>query len=253
MTRRILITGASSGLGAALARAYANTDSMLLLLGRNRARLEEVAIECRHQGAVVETASIDVQDKALLHQWILQKDSDSPIDLVIANAGISGGTAGGMESDAQTRAIFSVNLDGVLNTLLPLIPRMQARRQGQIVLISSLAGFRGLPSSPAYSASKAAVRIYGEALRGLLMKDKVQVTVVSPGYIISPMTAVNDFPMPFIMTAKKAATLIQKRLAKNPARIAFPLPLFALIWLLSCLPPCLTDPLFARLPGKKPL
>ncbi len=246
-----LITGASSGLGAALAHEYAAPGMRLLLTGRNLARLEEVAVSCRNKGAIVETVCLDVCDSKALAGWIEKMDNHTPIDRVIANAGISGGTADGLESDAQTRAIIATNLDGVLNTLLPLVPRMQQRQSGHIVIISSLAGYRGLPSSPAYSASKAAVRIYGEALRGLLMKDQVQVTVVTPGYITTPMTDVNDFPMPFIMPAEKAARLIRQRLEKYPARIAFPFPLYALIWLLSCLPPGLTDPLFARLPGKK--
>lgn len=249
--RTILITGASSGLGEALALAYAEAGVTLFLTGRNAQRLEATAILCKRKGAEVETAVIDVQDREKLQQWIEIIDDRSPIDLVIANAGISAGTAGGAESAEQTRAIFAINLDGVLNTLLPLIPRMQARHTGQIALISSLAGFRGLPSSPAYSGSKAAVKVYGEALRGLLAKENIRVTVITPGYIKTPMTDVNEFPMPFLVPVHKAAARIKKRLRANPARIAFPLPLHFFVWLLSCLSPTLTDPLFARLPGKK--
>lgn len=250
----LLITGANSGLGAALALAYADTGITLLLTGRNSERLTQIADLCRAKGAVVETTILDVREEVPLCRWIEEMDTRYPIDMVIANAGISGGTAGGVvESNTQTRIIFSVNLDGMLNTILPLIPFMQKRKHGHIVLISSLAGFRGLPSSPAYSASKAAVRVYGEALRGLLMKSNVHVSVVTPGYIITPMTAVNNFPMPFIMSAEKAAYIIKNRLRKNPARIAFPFLFYAVIWLLTCLPPSLTDPLFSRLPGKKTL
>jgi len=246
----ILITGASSGLGAALAVAYAAPGYTLLLTGRNKERLQQVAETCRTHGAVVIAEVLDVTNAAALAQWIKQCDHEHPIDLLIANAGISGGTFGGGETDEQTRTIFAVNVEGVLNTVLPTIPLMQARQKGHIVLISSLAGFRGLPSAPSYSASKAAVRLYGEGLRGSLAKDKIAVTVVTPGYIKTPMTAVNNFPMPLLMSAEKAARLIKCRLAKAPARIAFPWLFYALVHFIACLPPRLTDPLLARLPAK---
>ncbi len=246
----ILITGASSGLGAALAEYYAARGITLFLTGRNTARLEEVAIRCSGKGAVVVTGILDVTDAAAMEQWILARDDEKPIDLVIANAGISAGTGGIAEDTAQVNNIFSVNVGGVLNTIQPLIPRMQARRSGQIAIISSLAGLRGLPSTPAYSGSKAAVRLYGEGLRGFLGKFGVKVSVVCPGYIKTPMTDVNDFPMPFLMTAEKAAGIIAAGLAKNKSRIAFPLRLYIPLWLLTCLPTWLTDPFFAALPAK---
>ncbi len=248
----ILITGASGGLGAALARAYAAPGVFLALTGRNEARLEAAAESCRGHGAEVATAGIDVVDAAALAAWIVEIDERHPLDLVIANAGISGGTAGG-EGAAQTRLIFAVNVDGALNTVLPAIPRMQARRRGQIALMSSLAAFRALPGSPAYSASKAAVRFWGEALRGVLARDGIGVSVICPGYVRTPMTDINPYPMPMLMDAGAAAARIKRRLARNRARIAFPLPMYALVWLLGALPPALTDPLFARLPEKSSL
>lgn len=246
----ILITGASSGLGAELARQYADAGVKLFLVGRNRQRLEDVAGQCRKKGAQVHAKYIDVKDADALTGWITSIDQEAPLDLVIANAGISAGTAGGGESMAQVRHIFATNIDGVINTIGPVIPRMQARRSGQIVIISSLAAYRGLPSSPAYSASKAAVKTYGEALRGSLCRDGVKVTVVTPGYIRTPMTDVNGFPMPFKLSVEKAAHIIRTKLEKNPARIAFPFALYALIWFCGLLPPGLTDPIFSRLPGK---
>lgn len=247
----ILITGASSGLGAALALHYAASGRTLFLTGRDMNRLEVVARDCRAKNARVECAAIDVREKQALAEWILKMDAITPIDLVIANAGISAGTAGGVESDAQVDAIFKTNVDGVLHTIQPIIPRMVERRSGQIAIVSSLAAYRGLPSSPAYSGSKAAVKIYGEGLRGALAKTGVGVTVITPGYIRTPMTDVNEFPMPFLVEASRAAEIIEKRLRKNPARIAFPFPLYALVWLASALPPAMTDALFSRLPGKK--
>lgn len=246
----VLITGASSGLGAALALAYAEEGCALLLTGRDSERLEAVASLCRHKGGVVKTAVIDLTDAMAIAGWIDAMDAEQPIDLVIANAGISGGSSGTGESDAQTRQIFAVNIDGVLNTVLPIIPLMQKRKSGQIALVSSLAGYRGLPSAPSYSGSKGAVKLYGEGLRGVLAKDNIGVTVITPGYIRTPMTDVNNFPMPGLMEADQAAQLIKKKLRKNPARLAFPGAFYALVYFLSCLPPCLTDPLFARLPSK---
>lgn len=244
---KVVITGASSGLGAALAKTYAAAGVQLCLTGRDAIRLQSVALECQKLGATLETAVLDVTDRTALASWL---QGLGPVDLLIANAGISAGTGGDGESEAQARRIFAVNLEGVLNTLHPVIPGMVARGQGQIALISSLAGLRGQPGAPAYSASKGAVRMYGESLRLELAGKGVGVTVVCPGFIRTPMTAVNKFPMPWLMEADAAAALIKRRLLKNPARIAFPFPLYALVWLISVLPTALADKILQRLPKK---
>jgi short-subunit dehydrogenase len=182
--------------------------------------------------------------------WLLAADARHGIELAIANAGVSGGTSGAGESAVQARRIFAVNLDGVLNTVLPLIEPMRQRGRGQIALMSSLAAFRGFAGAPAYCASKAAVRSYGEALRGALREHGVAVSVICPGFVRSAMTAGNDFPMPFLMSADRAARLIRRRLARNRARIAFPWPTYFGAWLGGALPPGLTDGIIARLPRK---
>lgn len=248
--KHILITGASSGLGAELARTYAAPGIALALTGRDAARLESVAQQCRAKGATVEAAVLDVTDAAALEDWMLARDDALPIDLAIANAGISAGTGGDTEPVEQVRRIFAVNVDGAMNTVLPLIPRMQARKRGQIALMASLAGFRGFPGAPAYCGSKAAIKVYGEGLRGVLAGSGVEVSVICPGYVRTPMTDRNGFPMPFLMDADKAARLIRDRLAANRARIAFPWPMLAAVWLLQALPPALIDPLMRRLPSK---
>lgn len=253
--KTILITGASSGLGKSLALAYAAYGKKLFLIGRDGARLAATSEECRHLGADVRNVTIDVTDAEKMRDWIISADTEcGGIDLVIANAGISGGTGGqgvnSGESESQVRKIFETNIDGTINTLEPIIPLMKKRRNGQIAIISSLASFRGLPSAPAYSASKAAVRFYGEALRGELREHGIGVSVICPGYIKTPMTDVNKFPMPLIMEAEDAADLIRNRLEKNPPRIAFPFPLYFVIWLAGLLSPKLTDPIFERLPRK---
>ena len=164
----ILITGASSGLGEALARAYAAPGITLFLSGRDRLRLHGVADACRAAGAEVHALVINVTQAVPMATWIKQCDALRPLDLVVANAGISAGTGGGGEGEEQTRAIFATNLDGVMNTVFPALAVMRPRRHGQIAIMASLAGYRGLPGAPAYCASTAAVMTWGEGLRGHL-------------------------------------------------------------------------------------
>jgi short-subunit dehydrogenase len=246
----ILITGASSGIGAALALAYARPGAHLALGGRNQERLAEVAARAEARGAGISTASVDVRDRDAAAAWVNASDDRAPLDLVIANAGISGGTHGGPETAEQTRAIFAVNLEGVLNVALPAIPRMTTRKRGQIAIISSLAAYRGFPGAPAYSGSKAAVKVWGEALRADLAPHGVKVNVVMPGFIRSPMTDANDFPMPFLMPADRAAEIIRRGLAANRARIAFPFPTAFLAWAMGTLSPLIADPILRMLPKK---
>jgi short-subunit dehydrogenase len=173
------------------------------------------------------------------------------LDIIIANAGISGGTSGAVESAHQVRRIFKVNIDGVLNTVLPGFDAMSQRKRGQIAIVSSLAGFLPLPSAPAYGASKVAVRHFGEAFRISASQWGVAVSVICPGFVYSRMTTANPFPMPFIMTGENAARIIAKGLQKNRARIAFPWLMYFGIWLLGGLcPPALLRALLRHLPAK---
>jgi short-subunit dehydrogenase len=250
--KNILITGASSGIGEALALFYAASGVRLLLTGRDAARLDAVAAQCRALGAQVETCLICVTQRDAFSQWLLARDDEAPIDLVIANAGISGGTgdaANGAWIESEYR-IFDVNVQGVLHTVLPLVPRLMARRAGQVAIMSSLASFSGWPGAPAYSASKAAVRVYGESLRGALAPYGVGVSVVCPGFVASRITAANDFKMPFFMSADRAAGIIARGLAGNRARIAFPWQTFAISGFIGLLPPGITARLLSKLPAK---
>lgn len=250
--KTILITGASSGIGEALALYYAQKGRTLLLTGRDQVRLGTVAQACRDKGADVITCVVDVTDAVPFKNWLLQLDEQYPIDMVIANAGISGGTGGADETGwipAEYR-IFDVNVTGVLNTILPLLPQMMLRGSGQIALMSSMASFSGWPGAPAYSASKAAVRIYGEALRGTVASSGVGVSVVCPGFVASRMTAVNNYKMPFFMSATTAASIIARGLSRNQARIAFPWQTRMVSACISMLPPVVTAWLLAKLPAK---
>ncbi|RDD62439.1 SDR family NAD(P)-dependent oxidoreductase [Ferruginivarius sediminum] len=248
--RSVLITGASSGIGAALAQSYAAPGVHLALSGRDWRRLDEVAESCRALGAEVRSRHVDVLHRVAMADWIAEVDDHAPLELVVANAGVSAGTGQGGESDAQVRRIFAINIDGVVNTVLPAVERMRPRRRGQVAIVSSLAAFRGFPGAPAYCASKAAVRVWGESLRAHLKAEGIAVNVICPGFVKSRMTAVNEFPMPLLMDSDKASRIIRRGLARDKARIVFPWRLWAAVWLLAALPPGLTDRLLARLPEK---
>ncbi|HUN47512.1 MAG TPA: SDR family NAD(P)-dependent oxidoreductase [Stellaceae bacterium] len=235
--RHILITGASSGIGAALARHYASGGMRLSLGGRDIARLDAVAADCTARGAEVMTAAVDVTDRGAMRHWVLAADTAQPLDSVIANAGV-----GGMhEGEAQARAILAVNLEGVLNTAYPALERMAERGRGQLALMSSLAGYRGLPDAPAYSASKAAVTALGEAWRGAHAAAGIKVSVICPGFIATPMTSGKRFPKPFLMGAERAAAIIVRGLAADRAHIDFPWQLALGSWILTLLPSRLSD------------
>ncbi len=248
--RNILITGASSGIGEALALDYGKNGITLFLCGRHGERLDAVAEACRLHGATVFPHALDVTDARACEEWIRSADRDYPLDLVIANAGVSAGTGGKGENAEQARYIFAVNVEGVLNTVSPALPLMRARHRGQIAIVSSIVSFRGIPGAPAYCASKAAIRVWGEALRGHLFRDGLEVSVICPGFVRSRMTVDNPYPMPFLMDAPKAAGIIRKGLERNRSRIIFPWPMAMAAWITTVLPPSLTDSLMRRLPKK---
>lgn len=249
----ILITGASSGIGEALALHYAAAGVTLSLIGRNAERLDGVAQRCVAKGAAVVTATIDVQDESALEQWISARDAALALDLVVANAGVSAGAGGAGETAEQTRRILSINVNGLLNTVFPVLDQMRKRGRGQIALMASIAGFRGLPSAPAYCASKAYIKVWGEGLRGSLARRGVKVSVICPGFVESGISARNRFPMPFLMDAPRAAKIIADGLAANKGRIAFPLPMAFMAWIMTMLPDALISALTSRLPHKEVL
>ncbi len=233
----IVVTGASSGIGEALARDYATGGTALALSGRDEARLNVVAEACRAKGATVDARIVDAADREAMSGWLTCFDDAHPVDLLVANAGISIDKSNSSLDDFSiVRKTMDVNINGVLNTVEPLISRMIERRRGQIAVVSSLASFIGLPYSASYNASKAAVRVWGESIRYPLKKHGIGVSVVCPGFVTTRMTAEAPFPMPFLMTAERASLIIRRGLERNAARIAFPIGTKSAVWLGSVLP-----------------
>lgn len=253
---KILITGGSSGIGAALACGYAGKGAALYLTGRNEERLRNVADQCLALGAAqVETAICDVSDRGAMRTLLTGWSEGRPFDIVYANAGISGGTAGASPKDLmeQSQMILDINVMGVIHTLEPTYEGMLKKKAGQIVLISSLASFSAWAGAPAYAASKAFVRVFGQALRPTLARNGICVSVVCPGFVTSAMTDANDFPMPFKMSAEKAARIIMDGVHRRRELITFPLLLSLLVRALGVLPDTLLGRITAALPGKKSL
>ncbi|HSH99664.1 MAG TPA: SDR family NAD(P)-dependent oxidoreductase [Reyranella sp.] len=233
----IVITGASSGIGEALAVDYAAPGIALGLNGRDAQRLEAVADACRGKGATVDASPIDVTDRAALAAWLTAFDDAHPVDLVVANAGISiDKDNSSLDDFSLVRRTMAVNVDGVFNTVEPLVGRMMARHRGQIAVVSSLASFFGLPYSASYNASKAAVRVWGESIRFVLKKSGIGVSVICPGFVVSRLTADAPFPMPFLMSSAQASAIIRSGLERNRPRIAFPIGTKAAVWLGCTLP-----------------
>ncbi len=225
--RVYVITGASSGIGRALALALAQRDSVLALVARDEARLAETADACRARGASVHLLRADVRSREELRERLLQFDAAHQVDCVIANAGISVGTSvgGAMESEDDTFALLETNLTGALATALPLIAPMCHRRHGRIVFTSSIAALAPLADAAAYSASKAALLAYGVALRERLREYGIKVNVVCPGFVTTPMAARYIGWKPFEIAPEDAARRIIGGLRRNRAVIAFPRPL----------------------------
>jgi len=249
--KSILITGGSSGLGAALAKDYAAEGITLFLSGRNQERLSAIQLACQAGGAAVHIALVDSSDEKAMSDWITSCEGIAPLDLVVANAGIGDGFTTDMDLGQHSKKIFDINVGGVFNTVHPAIRLMQARGRGQIALISSLAGYHGLPTAPAYSTSKVCVKAYGEALRGLYAQHGIEINVVCPGFVKSAMTARNDFPMPFLMETDKAIGLLRRGLEKNQGRITFPWQLSLIFgFMVRFFPEWLFDHLFRVMPAK---
>ena len=246
----IAITGASGGLGRALAVGYATPGVRLHLTGRDAARLAATAGSCRARGATVTETIADVTDQAAVAAWI---ESCLRLDLVIANAGISAGPGrDGLEKPEMLRAVLATNIGGSFNTILPALALMKSQApganglRGRIAVIGSIAGLIALPTAPAYSAAKAALDRWVTASAPNAAKAGIGLTIVRPGFIRTPMTAKNPFKMPGLMEADAAAARIIAGLAAGRTHITFPAAFAAFARLGQMLP----KSLMARLPDK---
>lgn len=241
-----LITGASSGIGAALAIESARRGGRLFVCGRDKARLDAVAGKCRDLGATVRADIVDVADEAATRRWLESCDAESPIDRVFANAGVSTGE----ETEANVRRTFAVNVGGTVNTVLPVIELFRRRGRGQIIITASIAGYGPLKACPSYAATKSCLKTWGLSLRGALAREGIRVSVVCPGFVRSRITDKNTCPMPFFMEAEKAAAIILTRADRNTGLIAFPWPMRLASWGLSILPQRLNELVGRVLPNK---
>ncbi|MFT0851884.1 SDR family oxidoreductase [Achromobacter sp. F4_2707] len=237
---RVFITGASSGLGAALALFYARRGAQLALVGRRRDALE--ALAARMPGATPSIYVLDVRDRAALHAAAHDFLRGGPVDIVIASAGISVGTLTEETEDFPVfKAIQETNLLATVATFEPFVESMRARGQGRLVGIASVAGVRGLPGAGAYSASKAAVRAYCESLRVELYGSGVRVVTISPGFIRTPMTAHNPYRMPFLMPVDDFARVAVKHIDRGSRSVVIPWQMGVVAALLRVVPGWLYD------------
>jgi len=248
--RRIVITGASAGIGEALARHYAGPGTVIGLLARRQEPMRALASSLPGR---FEIYALDVADHAALERAAREFCSrHGAPDLVIANAGASVGTLGDDSADMpKLRRLLDVNVTGLAATLAAFAPAMRAERRGILCGICSVAGFRGLPGAGAYSASKAAAIAWLEALRGELAGSGVAVVTICPGYVDTPMTRVNRYRMPFLLPADEAARRIARAIAARRRLAVIPWQIALASLLLRLAPPWLYDRFAARSPRKR--
>jgi short-subunit dehydrogenase len=247
---RVLITGASSGLGEALARHYAGMGATLGLIARRAEPMHALvaSLPGTHQVLVA-----DVGDPLALRGAANQfVEAFGVPDIVIANAGVSVGTLTEYAEDVDAfERVLRTNLLGMVSTFQPFVEAMRLRGSGRLVGIASVAGIRGLPGAGAYSASKAGALAYLESLRVELHDSGVKVVTVAPGYIRTPMTAINPYPMPFILDADVAAQRIARVIERGDRFAVTPWQMGWVAKLLRILPRSVFDRVFARA-GRKP-
>ena len=244
-----LITGASSGIGEALALECARRGDTLFLCGRNGERLDAVAEKCRLSGAAVHAQIVDVRDENQTRRWLEECEAAAPLERIFSNAGV--GT--GVEDEPNVRNTFAVNVSGNLNIVLPALEIFRRRKSPahkQILITASIAGYAALPGCPSYSATKACMKTWALALRGMLAPEGIKVSAICPGFVRSRITDRNTCPMPFFMEADRAARIILAAADRNVGLIAFPWPMRFGVWMLSILPNRVSEFLTRLLPAK---
>jgi len=220
----ILITGASSGIGAALARAHARTGIALLLWGRDEARLNETAAQCRALGAETIVQSLDIRDTGAFVAQLKAADAATPIDLAVFNAGMGGTIPKDAFAEAPeiTQAVATVNFTAPLMGATVMADAMARRGRGQIVLMGSMSESYPLPMAPTYAATKAGLRMFAEALGIRMARYRVTVTLISPGFVDTPMSRSLTEPKPFLIGADEAAVIMARKIASGATTIVVP-------------------------------
>ena len=227
----VFITGASSGIGGELARQLAAKGATLGLLARRREMLDDLVAEVEKNGGIARRYAADVTDKNSVFAAAedLRKEFGK-IDVLIANAGIAGGGVHAQDLQPENFSqVININLLGAVNSVAAVLPQMLERKSGQLVAISSLAAYRGLPKSAAYCASKAAMTALFESLRLDLKNTGIAVTTIHPGFIKTPLTAGREKRMPFLMELPDATAKIVRIIERKKKIAAFPFPLSTLV------------------------
>jgi len=237
---RIVITGASSGLGEAMALHYAAKGTSLVLIARREERLEHVAKQCRTKGASVETLVADVNDFDRMREVGIQL-VQTDIDRIILNAGISIGHLDGVTPFEDFNRLFRTNFLSIHALLEPILPKLIEQKSGEIVFISSLASLITMPTSVAYSTSKRALNSYAEGLRYQLYGYGIDVITVLPGFIDSEMTQKNRFKMPFFLSTEMGVKKIAYAIERKKRFYPFPLRFYLIIRIILLLPQFLRD------------
>ncbi len=247
-----VLTGASTGIGAALAREYAQQGWAVGLIARRLPLLEALAAEIRAAGGVAAAAAADVTDAESVRRAIGEITAAlGPCALLVANAGGNPGEmrtfgAGG-EAGAGTLANMRLNFDGVIHSVAAVLPEMEARRSGVIAIVSSAAAFRGMSGDGGYSVSKLAVSAFGEMLRVEVADKGIGVVIIQPGFVQTPLTDRNRFPMPFMLSAPEAARRMRRAIERRARVYTFPWPMRLATWLGSLLPGWAWDRVSVRL------
>jgi short-subunit dehydrogenase len=235
--KRVWLTGASMGIGHALALELAARGAVLILTARNRETLDEVRREVETQGGRALVKPGDVTDLDRMKTIAAEAEDElGGIDVLIANAGTHLFTKHDLFDTAEYLTLMDINYGGTLRCIEAALPGMLQREAGRIVGMASLAGFRGLPRAAAYSASKGALINFLQSIRFHLLEHNVQVTIVNPGFVRTPLTDKNDFHMPFLMDADRAARIICSGIERGRKEIAFPIPFSWTIQLMRIIP-----------------
>ncbi|MHB1604785.1 MAG: SDR family NAD(P)-dependent oxidoreductase [Leptospirales bacterium] len=246
----IFITGASSGLGRAMALEWALPGNRIGLVARRNSELQLLAGEIRDKGAIPFYYAGDVRDSSFMEKAASSHLAKAGVpDILIANAGIRG--TNGLQSGQNDAEVMDINYHGARNTILPFLSGLINRKSGHILVISSLASFLSLPGAGGYCASKSALNAWCGSLRFDLIPYGIALTIVNPGFIRTEMTRTNPYPMPFIISAQKAAEIIRKRSISKPPTLNFPRSMAIALRILSLLPTQIRERFFLSMKVQK--